>query len=199
MWVWSGYLIILQLLVAGALVGGHAAPPLSYDDIVVGVVTSSAVHADRLPQIARAWVARAPFAVHIFSDVSTSCHGHSDGSTKDCLPTLRCEHCTKDKSGLACKTQCLFTKLHEIYGHRKKWFLRAMDDTLLVPLNVKRVLSRFDWQQPWYLGDMEDLEDESGVASQVSGKGTFQVGPSMSQSCWCNISGRLQAADADGC
>ena len=38
------------------------------------------------------------------------------------------------------------------------WFIRAMDDTLLVPRNVRKVLSRFDWQQPWYLGDMEDLE-----------------------------------------
>jgi hypothetical protein len=46
-----------------------------------------------------------------------------------------------------------------------------MDDTLMVPLNVRRVLSRFDWRQPWYLGDMEDVED----AELVSGKGTFQV------------------------
>lgn len=52
-------------------------------------------------------------------------------------------------SGLVCKTKLAFQELYEAYPN-KKWYLRLMDDTLVVAPNLLRMLQRVDPDKSWY-------------------------------------------------
>jgi hypothetical protein len=48
-----------------------------------------------------------------------------------------------------CKTKLAFQELYEAYPN-KKWYLRLMDDTLVVAPNLLRMLQRVDPDKSWY-------------------------------------------------
>lgn len=48
-----------------------------------------------------------------------------------------------------CKTKLAFQELYEAYPN-KKWYLRLMDDTLVVAPNLLRMLQKVDPDKSWY-------------------------------------------------
>lgn len=51
-------------------------------------------------------------------------------------------------AGLVCKTKLAFDRLGELHPG-KKWYLRLMDDTLVILPNLLHNLRRVDPSQPW--------------------------------------------------
>lgn len=59
---------------------------------------------------------------------------------------------SEGRENLYWKTIRAFQYIHKYYLDQADWFLKADDDTFVVVENLRYSLSRFDTEQPWYLG-----------------------------------------------
>jgi hypothetical protein len=138
---------------AGGLLLGNKSKPrgldlkhdynISFADVVVAVVTSSSTIEKRLPLLQQAWLGSAPFRAFVITD--------ADNATALTLPEgldIRTVACSGELNGLVCKTRVAFETFHREFRD-KRWFLRLMDDTLVVTPNLLRLLRRLDPDKPW--------------------------------------------------
>jgi len=121
-------------------------PDLSYSDIAVAVVTSTAAISHRLPILQQSWINDALFPVMVITDQA---YDHPIPLTT-LYPTLdiRLTRCSPDINGLICKTRQAFDLLAKSYPG-KKWYLRLMDDTLVIGPNLLYQLHSLDPTKPW--------------------------------------------------
>jgi hypothetical protein len=68
----------------------------------------------------------------------------------------KCEGCSKSKDGIPCRTSCLLRELYREFGHSSrapKWYIRAIDDTLVALPNMLHHLAHIDHTKPVVVGD----------------------------------------------
>jgi hypothetical protein len=121
---------------------------VSYGDVVVSIVTSSATIGQRLPALLDAWVRGAPFPVVVITDDDVE---GGRGAWESELDVRRLP-CSPKINGLICKTRSAFEIMHREYrAQGRRWFLRLMDDTLVIPPNLLHALKRVDPDKPWWV------------------------------------------------
>jgi hypothetical protein len=123
-----------------------AALALDPKEVAIGVSTCKLMHENRVASLLSSWGGRAlqgGMQLQIFSD---------KGENLDGTQIHGCEGCDSSTKGIPCKTVCLFRGLWEAYPDAK-WFVRVMDDTLVVPENLMRYLSTLDADKPHVVGD----------------------------------------------
>jgi len=84
-----------------------------------------------------------------------------------CVPVVRTS-CSAAKAGIPCKSMAAFATLARLAA-KAHWYLRVMDDTLVVPASLLRALSLLDHTQPLYVGDLAVIPADglSGWAAPV--------------------------------
>jgi hypothetical protein len=113
--------------------------------IAIGVLTAPK-HVHRIAVMNASWVisARAMgMDVLFFSDKD------ADARSSD---VVQC-NCASGKEGLCCKNDCLMLTLAHRYPDAD-WYIRAMDDTWIIPQNLLLQLQSLDPSVPYLLGDM---------------------------------------------
>ena len=115
---------------------------ISFQDLAVVVITSSSTIDKRLPLLYDAWIKNAPFPVIILTDERNVTNAW------DQRLNIRTSTCSGKINGLICKTKMAFEILDNEFKGRK-WYLRLMDDTLVVLGNLLNVLNGVDPDQPW--------------------------------------------------
>ena len=169
------------------------AEEVGHEDVVhvaIAIITSSPVQNERLPQIAKAWAAwdfarivgsQSPqISVVGISDIESVCSHGSEAN--NCVPTKKCP-CAASKEGILCKTMCAFETLQEL-APLARWYLRLMDDTLVLPTNLLIVLNTLDHTKALYIGDMVTIMPEfqlqqSAVSFALGGCGWGLTAPAL--------------------
>jgi len=60
------------------------------------------------------------------------------------------------------KSMVMWKIIYEKYRHSKKWFVKVDDDCYLSTTLLLNVLSRYDYTEPWYLGNLEYWQNLKG-------------------------------------
>jgi hypothetical protein len=157
---------------------------LTAADIAVGVCTFGGAHATRVAFARQTWAhpsiwgadGAAGAAVLFFSDRDEDeadrqrgDHNENQGTTnEDQGAVVSCPKCGASANYLACKTGCMYRTLWRRFPDRK-WFVRVMDDTLVMLPNLLDHLALYASHRPrvvgdWFFNDLQQsLHGTGGV------------------------------------